>query len=415
LSEMPATGELAEAVLPLIRTSADLHRWSAANEHGRRMHRALDILEAAVDTGDPADVFAVTSKALASAVTIIARADDSSGVIGDVCRRLLRLHPVAAARANAPVAPLVKWMIAFQFHGKVDYFELDPVAYAPALGEAGMALYRTSLDDIANQLGPKPLDDQRWSAPDSHIRWVLEWNKRRLAVFDRDVEAIIRTHARDQKVAAWLHETARAFEEIDQISLAIEWAQRAADFDGGHQAERASDDWCRLLSEHRPSELIDAQVVVLRRWPTAAHAGTLYQSAGEAWDEYREEVMGLLSRRPSEAVTFALASLQDVRLAWELAHALGLSDDRQWATLAKSYEKVDPLAVLPVLNRLVRADLAQADAQHYRIAARRLKRMRQLSAGSTEEILVDGFIEELRENYRRRPRLQMEFDRVGLP
>ena len=412
---MPSTSELAEAVLPLIRTGADLHRWSAANEHGRRMHHAVDILEDAVDTSEPTDVFAVTSKALASAITVIARADDSSGVIGDACRRLLGLHPVAAARANAPIAPLVKWMIAFQFHGKVDYFELDPVAYAPALGEAGMALYRASLDDIANQLGPQPLDGQRWSAPDSHIRWVLEWNERRLAVFDRDVEAIIRTHARDQKVAAWLHETALAFEEIGQISLAIEWTQRAADFDGGHQAEKAADEWCRLLSEHRPSELIDAQLVVLGRWPTAAHAGTLFESAGESWDEYREGVMGTLSRRPSEAVSFALTSLQDVRLAWNLALALGLSDDRLWATLAKSYEKVDPLAVLPVLNRLVRADLIHADAQHYRFAARRLKRMRQLSAGSKEAILVDGFVAELREIYRRRSRLQQEFDRVGLP
>ncbi len=412
---MPTTSELAEEVLPLIRTDADLHRWSAANEHGRRMHRAIDLLEDAVDTRESADVFAVTSKALASAIAIISRADDSSGVIGDACRRLLGLHPVAAARANAPIAPLVKWMIAFQFHGKVDYFELDPVAYAPALGEAGMALYRTSLDDIANQLGPKPLDDQSWSAPDSHIRWVLDWNERRLAVFDRDVEAIVRTHARDQKVAAWLHQTAQALEEIGQISLAIEWARRAADFDGGHQAESAAEDWCRLLAEHRPSELIDAQLVVLGRWPTAVHAGTLYRTVGESWDEYREKVMGALSPRPSEAVSLALSSLQDVRLAWELAHALGLGDDRRWATLAKSYEKVDPLAILPILNRLVRADLAHADAQHYRLAARRLKRMRQLSAGSMEAISVDGFIEELREIYRRRPRLQQEFDRIGLP
>ena len=84
---MPTTSELAEAVLPLIRTAADLHHWSAANEHGRRMHHAVDILEDAFDTREPADVFAVTSRALASAITIIARSDDSSGVIGDACRR----------------------------------------------------------------------------------------------------------------------------------------------------------------------------------------------------------------------------------------------------------------------------------------------------------------------------------------
>jgi hypothetical protein len=49
-----------------------------------------------------------------------------------------------------------------------------------------------------------------------------------------------------------------------------------------------------------------------------------------------------------------------------------------------AHEKVDPLAVLPTLNKLVDAD-------------------------------VDHVIRELRETHRRRPRLQQEFDRAGLP
>ena len=36
---------LADAVLPLIRTRADLHRYSSANQHGQQMHEAIDILE----------------------------------------------------------------------------------------------------------------------------------------------------------------------------------------------------------------------------------------------------------------------------------------------------------------------------------------------------------------------------------
>lgn len=41
--------DLADAVLPLIRTRADLWRWSVANAHGRQMHEAVDVLEAAKD------------------------------------------------------------------------------------------------------------------------------------------------------------------------------------------------------------------------------------------------------------------------------------------------------------------------------------------------------------------------------
>lgn len=53
---------LADAVLPLIRTLAELHRWSASNEHGGRMHEGVDALESALPTADPADVHAVTQK-----------------------------------------------------------------------------------------------------------------------------------------------------------------------------------------------------------------------------------------------------------------------------------------------------------------------------------------------------------------
>ena len=99
--------DLADAVLPLIRTRSEVWRWSTANEHGARMHEAVDILEAADTTNDPAEVYAVTHKALASAITVIARADDSSGIIGDACRRLLDLHPRAAAAAAVPAARLI--------------------------------------------------------------------------------------------------------------------------------------------------------------------------------------------------------------------------------------------------------------------------------------------------------------------
>jgi hypothetical protein len=98
------------------------------------MHEAVDNLEAAIPTTDPAEVYAVTHKALASAIKVIARADDSSGIIGDACRRLLELHPTVAAAAQVPAGSLVDWMVRFQFDGDVDYFGIDPVAYAPALG-----------------------------------------------------------------------------------------------------------------------------------------------------------------------------------------------------------------------------------------------------------------------------------------
>ena len=406
---------LADAVLPVIRTRTDLYRWSMANSHGRDMHQAVDILESAIPTTDPAEVYAFTHKALASAIKVIARADDSSGIIGDACRRLLDLHPKLAASAMVPPGKLVDWMIKFQFDGDVDYFELDPVAYASALGDKGMATYRSRLNEIEAGLGARPSEDDRWTSRHSHEWFTLDWNAQRLAVLDHDVDAVIRTHAKDRKVAAWLEDTAQAFEEIGEIDLAIDWAKQATDFGRGHQSLKAADYWCKLLDEHRPDESLEARLLVFRRWPSSTTAARLHQAAGKSWPDHSDDVVTTLSASPRDVVLFALLTLKDVPFAWNLAHSLALDSDHTWNELIKAYEKIAPLAVLPIHQRLVENALVEASAQHYRLAARRLAKMRKLAAGSEKAGDVDALIADLRETHRRRPRLQQEFDRAGLP
>jgi hypothetical protein len=82
-----------------------------------------------------------------------------------------------------------------------------------------MATYRARLREIETGLGTRP--DERWQSPHSHAWFLLDWNAQRLAVLDHDIEAIIRTHAKDRKVAAWLEDTAEAFEEIGSCLLRV--------------------------------------------------------------------------------------------------------------------------------------------------------------------------------------------------
>lgn len=264
-------------------------------------------------------------------------------------------------------------------------------------------------------LGQRPSQADRWTSQHSHEWFILDWNARRLAVLDRDIEAIIRTHARDRGVAASLQDTAEAFEEIGQTDLAIDWANQATDFDDGHQSRRAAENWCELLDEHRPHESVPARFLIFRRWPSATTATRLHAAAGASWPDYRAEVMTTLASHPRDAVMFALRTLRDVVFAWDLAHSLALADDPTWSELVTAYEKIDPLAVLPVLQHLVENELMAAKAQNYRFAARRLAKMRRLAVNSDHSQAVDTLVAELRETHRRRPRLQQEFDRAGLP
>lgn len=407
---------LADAVLPRIRTRAELYRWGAANAHGRQMHEAVDILERELPVGDPADVYDVTHRALASALKVIARADDSSGIIGDACRRLIDLHPRAAAAADVPHRRLIDWMLKFQFDGEVDYFELDPVSYADALGATGIELYRARLDAVRKEIGFEPPGSGRFQVDDFHRRHVLLHNDQRLAVLDRDVEAIVRTHLRDGGVAAWFEDTAKAFEEIGMYDLAIDWARKGGEFDAGWQSQRVGKYWCELLDKHRGSdEQVAARLAVFRRWPSADSATALRRSAGNAWGDYREYVMERLSERPDQAVLFALQKPTDAELAWELAWSLDLESAELWSHVAEAYEAIDPLETLSIHQRLAESDLVHADPRNYRAAARRLARMRSLADGTSRADAVDALIEQLRAKNKHRPRLQSEFDRAGLP
>lgn len=202
------------------------------------MQQAVARLQDAAPVEDPTVVLDVTQRAIAAALKVIMRADDSSGIIGDAMRRLLDLHPQVAARAKAPYPRLVDWMIRFQIDEDCDFFTLDPVAYAPALGDLGVAAYRARLDQQRAALGTPPPLGARWDSPHAHDWFTLDWNAQRLAVLDRDVEAIITTHARDRRVAAWLEDTSEALEEIGEVDLAIDWAQQAAESTTGTSPAR---------------------------------------------------------------------------------------------------------------------------------------------------------------------------------
>ena len=110
--------------------------------------------------------------------------------------------------------------MAFQFDGIVDYFELDVVDYAPALGDIGLRTYRQRLDAYAAGLGPRPSRADFWSSKHAGEWFTLDWNAKRFAVLARDVDAIIATHAGEGDRAAWLEDAAYALDEIGERELA---------------------------------------------------------------------------------------------------------------------------------------------------------------------------------------------------
>ena len=66
-------------------------------------------------------------------------------------------------------------------------------------------------------------------------------------------DAIIRSHPATGRSP---RDTARAFEEIGEIDLAIDWAEAGHRLGRGHQSLKAAGYWCKLLAGHRPAEVL---------------------------------------------------------------------------------------------------------------------------------------------------------------
>jgi hypothetical protein len=101
-------------------------------------------LENAVEAAPSRELVELLQRAVGHVVKVITHADDSDGLIGDLARELLALHARACDAGVADPVELAAWMVRFGFDDQ-DFFEVDPVRYQSALGEAGLAAYRDAV------------------------------------------------------------------------------------------------------------------------------------------------------------------------------------------------------------------------------------------------------------------------------
>lgn len=95
-------------------------------------------LDLVADEAPSRELVELLQRAVGHVVKVILHADDSSRVIGDLARQLLDVHAKACDAGVADPVKLAAWMVRFRFVDQ-DFFEVDPVRYAAALGERGLA------------------------------------------------------------------------------------------------------------------------------------------------------------------------------------------------------------------------------------------------------------------------------------
>ena len=139
----------------------------------------VDAMEAEAERNPSRELLKLIELSVGRVARVILKSDDSSGMMGDVAHRLLAIHEQVALAGVAEPKALARWMIKFGFDDQ-DFFTIDPVRYAPALGDKGMALYRDAVAERSSQ---------------GRARFAVKHATERLAVLVGDIEAIV--------VAAW--------------------------------------------------------------------------------------------------------------------------------------------------------------------------------------------------------------------
>lgn len=400
-----------------LRTRRHLDYWGSSS-WARDAAPVVDALAGEVAAGPSAELVVLLQRAAGHLVKVILRADDSDGMIGDLAREVLDLHCQACGAGVADPQALAKWMVRFAFDEQ-DFFEVDPVAYADALGPKGLTVYR---NEVAKR--SEPVEKLYDRSPvlrdmyDGFPSFAAKYAAERLAVIDRDVDRLVELLGSDLSSPHQFTRVAEAMIELGQPDDAMTWARRGIAETTGWQVAKLYDLATDLLAgEGDLDGVVELRRQQHERSPSASTYTALQVAALSTgtWDTEVTLARSRLAERDPGGHIDALLADGEPDQAWETATAadrdLGAS---RWLRLAEAREPSSPGDAMTIYLRLVDDVLERADKKAYRDGVRYLKAARRAATSADR---LDEFAEHLagtRERNRRRPSLMAMLDKAGL-
>ncbi len=392
---------LREAVDSDLRTRRYLDYY-AADEWAREAQPTIDALAREALVNPSRDLLLLVQRGIDHSVKVILRGDDSNGSLGNVCGQLIDIHGELCATGVAEPKSLATWICKLMFEDQ-DFFLFDPVMYAEALGDSGLAVIRARVDEEAAR------------RPDS---WAVRTLKERLAVLDRDVDQIVALFGGDLANPYQFTRVALSMLEIGEPDLALQWALVGIESTSGWQVEKLYDIACSVLADRGDfTEVVGLrheQHLKFASVTTFGHLKAASTVLGE-WPTSRTDALYVLAARNRGAYVDVLLAEGDIEPAW-----LVVTTGAEWnvgperlAQVAAAREKTHPADALSVYLGLVETTLKEADTRMYGRGVKLLKSAKRaaVAAGSTADL--DAYVASLRERYRRRPSLIEKLDKAG--
>ena len=375
--------------------------YRAMIEYAHEAQEVVAALQQAADGPAATAVVPVVERALGHVVKLLLRGDDSAGAVGDVAAQLMEVHVRAAQRGRPDPARLARWLIRFTFDDQ-DFFVPDVRAYASALGEAGLAAYR---EQVQQRLEAEPESFAGLHA------------LQRLALLDRDADAIVRLFGRGLQNGAAYLAVAEGFREISETDQALDWALRGCERAAGWQSRALFDLAAELLSE-RGEDVVGLRERGLRALPDLVSYTALRDAAQAAgsWPLRRPAALELLRDRSIDEHVSALLSDGDVDVAWEVLRSpeTGRIKDELALQVAFARAQTEPGDAVPYVQAAVERTLRTADRSAYREAAKLLVRLRELERRAGRPERFEAFLAGVVEAGKRRPTFLEELRKHAL-
>ncbi|WBO69168.1 hypothetical protein O1G22_10035 [Streptomyces camelliae] len=387
--------------------------YADARAYADQAGQAVSAIRALTGSGRAADAITLAREAMRLLAEAVESVDDSDGRLGQIGADLADAHLEACRAARPDPEELARWLVGHAL-GDIDdgLTDIDPLAYADALGEEGMAVLRKSAVEAwrANRRG-----------------WAEKYLMERVAKAGGDVDTVIAVHAADLAPSGHTHLViARELDTARRCDEALRWAERGIRESRDLSAvDTALVDY--LCDRYTRADRL-SDVVALRRDHFGARRSLLaYQQlraaaqAADRWPAEREGALDLLRADAARqegwyggpVLIDALLDDKDVDAAWQAATRSG-AHDRQWLTLADQARAGRPADALGVYLRLAEPLTKQTGNTVYEQLVALLLSIRDCHRRLGSEGEFAAYVTALRTAQKRKRNLMRLMDEHGL-
>lgn len=379
----------------------------------------LDELEQLLDHGGNGAAGAAAPallKALTATRRITEHADDSSGVVGDACQRAADLYARACREGSVDSVKLARWLLKFR-ESSPGWPETPLENFASALGDKGLAIYRTrvaELDRDATGLG--------------HVdRFRVDQMLLEVADHDGDVDAAVSLLTRDAEhtqfgaIVTRLMAAGREAEALRHTDRAVA-AGRIGMLGQGNDFWLSPEDVANRYAAHgRPDDALAVLRRAFARQPGRAAYEVLSRVAdrlgvGNVERTWAVEEAKRIAQRPhmtGQALVEIALGDDDVERAWAAADDFGAGN--AWRRLAEASKESMPMRAVGLHLEALAPKLERADRGAYADVAAQLREMREYYKRGGAVADFEVLVRSLRDTYRRRPSFIATLDKARLP